>query len=655
MSNTLRTAAVLFSLAFPLIGSAQAQTAAQPAPAVPQVGQPEPPASAVEAGRQLVIASGMARSFEPMVPQLSGQIVPMLTKTRPELKANLTATLDQLQPEFKKKGEEMNTLAGKIYARSMSEQELRDAAAFFNSPVGKKYVQVQPIMLDQLVVGMQAWTQDLSDLHDAAHPRRDEEKGPGFLTGGTRALDDFDVDLFVIGGGSGGVRAARIAAGHGARVALAEDYRLGGTCVIRGCVPKKLFAYASRFADDFADAEGFGWTVPTPTFSWGKLVAAKEAEVSRLSAIYRGLLDRSGVAIHECRATVADPHHVMLATGAVVSARHILVATGGRPEFRPQIPGIDLAISSNEIFDLPAFPRRLLAIGAGYIALEFASVFARLGSEVTVAFRGDKILRGFDEDMRDGLTAALEHAGIAIRPHLLPIKIDRGTDGLDVTMSDGSTLVVDQVLVATGRYAHTQGLGLAEAGVELRGEGEIVVDRFSTTCIPSIHAVGDVTNRINLTPVAVREGHALADTLFGTRPTAVDHVNVASAVFTTPEIGTVGLTEEQARVQFGVVDIYKTSFRPMKAVLSGRDERTIMKIIVDGETDRVLGVHILGHDAGEMAQLVGIAVHMGATKADFDATMAVHPTAAEELVTLRTRTARYEQASTASDLATASV
>lgn len=453
----------------------------------------------------------------------------------------------------------------------------------------------------------------------------------------------FDVDLFVIGGGSGGVRAARIAAGHGARVALAEDYRLGGTCVIRGCVPKKLYAYASRFADDFTDAEGFGWTVPKPEFSWGKLVAAKEAEVTRLSGIYRSLLERSGVAIHACRATVADPNHVKLATGAPVSARHILVATGGRPEFRPHIPGIDLAISSNEIFDLPVFPRRLLAIGAGYIALEFASVFARLGSAVTVAFRGEQILRGFDGDMQTGLKVELEHAGIAIRPQTLPLTIERGSDGLRVALSDGSTLEVDQVLVATGRYPNTHELGLEDAGVELEADGEVVVDRFSTTRVPSIHAVGDVTNRVNLTPVAVREGHALADTLFGGRPTAVDHVNVASAVFTTPEIGTVGLTEEQARAQFGIVDIYKTSFRPMKAILSGRDERTIMKIVVDGTTDRVLGVHILGHEAGEMAQLVGIAVHMGAKKADFDATMAVHPTAAEELVTLRTRTARFER------------
>lgn len=451
----------------------------------------------------------------------------------------------------------------------------------------------------------------------------------------------FDVDFFVIGGGSGGVRAARIAATHGARVALAEFYRMGGTCVLRGCVPKKLYAYASRFADDFADAEGYGWTVPQPDFSWSKLVAAKEREITRLSAIYRATLEKAGVTTYECRATIVGPHEVSLETGARLSAKHILVATGSSPEFRPSIPGIDLAISSDEIFDLPAFPQRLLAVGSGYIALEFASIFTRLGSAVTVAFRGSEILRGFDQDMRDGLHAALRHAGIDLRPMTLPTAIERTAEGLSVTLSDGSALIVDQVLVATGRAPATHDLGLEGLGVKLDSLGEVVVDRFSTSTVPSIHAVGDVTNRINLTPVAVREGHALADTLFGGKPTAVDHANVASAVFTTPEIGTVGLTEIQARDAFDIVDIYKATFRPMKAVLSGRADTTIMKIVVDGSSDRVIGIHVLGHEAGEMIQLISIAVHMGATKADFDATMAVHPTMAEELVTMRARFARH--------------
>jgi glutathione reductase (NADPH) len=460
-------------------------------------------------------------------------------------------------------------------------------------------------------------------------------------------VTDFDADLFVIGGGSGGVRAARIAAGYGARVALAEEYRMGGTCVIRGCVPKKLYVLAGRFADDFEDAAGFGWSVPKPAFSWSKLVAMKEAEISRLSGIYRKTIEQAGVQIYECRATLEGPNQVRLATGLKLTARHILVATGGQPEFRPRIPGLDLAISSNEIFDLPVFPKRLLCVGAGYIALEFASLFCRLGAAVTVAYRGREVLRGFDVDMRKGLTEILEGDGVSLRPLVLPTAIERVEDGLRVALSDGTSLEVDQVLIATGRHPATRGLGLEEAGVELQSDGEVVVDRFSTSTVPSIHAVGDVTNRVNLTPVAIREGHALADTLFGGKPTAVDHACIASAVFTTPEIGTVGLTEAQARERYGIVDIYKTSFRPIKATLSGRTDRTVMKIVVDGTTDRVLGVHILGHEAGEMAQLVAIAVRMGATKSDFDSTMAVHPTAAEELVTLRTRTARYEQASTA--------
>lgn len=447
------------------------------------------------------------------------------------------------------------------------------------------------------------------------------------------------------------MRAARIAAGHGARVALAENYRLGGTCVIRGCVPKKLYAYASRFADDFEDAAGFGWSVGKPEFSWPTLVAAKEAEVTRLSGIYRNLLDGSGVQLHACKATIEGPNEVRLATGSRLRARHILVATGGRPEVRPRIPGVDLAISSNEIFDLPEFPRRLLAVGAGYIALEFASIFARLGADVTVAYRGEEILRGFDQDMRAGLSEELARTGIRFRPLSLPTAIERSGDGLRVALSDGGSLDVDQVLIATGRYPCTEGLGLEAAGVELDRDGAVVVDGYSATRVPSIHAVGDVTNRVNLTPVAVREGHALADTLFGGRPTSVDHDRIASAVFTTPEIGTVGLTEEQAFEGFDVIDVYKTSFRPMKAVLSGRSERTIMKIVVDASSDRVLGVHILGHEAGEMAQLVGIAVRMGATKADFDATVAVHPTGAEELVTMRTRTARRERAADQPSLA----
>ncbi len=453
----------------------------------------------------------------------------------------------------------------------------------------------------------------------------------------------FDVDLFVIGGGSGGVRAARIAATHGAKVMIAEEFRMGGTCVIRGCVPKKLYVYASRFADDFADAEGFGWTLPQkPVFHWPTLVAAKEKEITRLSAIYGTNLAKAGVEIVQDRAEIVDPHTVVLKKdGRRITAKIILVATGATPVLEPAVPGVEHAISSNELFDLPEFPQRLLVIGGGYIAVEFASLFARLSSQVTLAFRADNVLRGFDEDVREALRVELQHAGIDVLAGTLPTKIEKKADGLHVVCSDGETRIFDQILLATGRRPHSRGLGLEAAGVVMDGVGAIKVDGFSRTNVPSIFAVGDVTNRINLTPVAIREGHAFADTQFGGKETSVDHSLVPTAVFTTPEIGTVGMTETEARRSFNVVDIYQASFRPMKGTLSGRLEKTLMKIIVDGETDQVLGAHILGHEAGEMAQLLGIAVKLKAKKADFDATMAVHPTASEELVTLRTRTARY--------------
>lgn len=449
------------------------------------------------------------------------------------------------------------------------------------------------------------------------------------------------VDFFVIGAGSGGVRAGRIAASHGATVMVAEDHRIGGTCVIRGCVPKKLYVYASRFADEFADAAGFGWTVGATRFDWPDLVRAKEAEITRLSGLYRENLEKAGASVIGGRARVDGPHGIVMADGRRIAAEHILVSTGGRPALHPEIPGLEYAITSNEIFDLKIFPRRLLVVGAGYIGIEFASVFARLGSEVSVAFRGDQILGGFDDDMRDGLAEALRDAGVTLLPRTLPKALTWADGRVEVAMPDGTALTVDQVLIATGRHPNTRGLGLEEAGVTLDRKGAVQVDAFSTSRVPSIHAVGDVTDRINLTPVAIREGHALADTLFGGRPTAVDHTLVASGVFTTPEIGSVGLTERQARERFDVVDVYKAAFRPLKATLSGRKEKVVFKLLVCGVTDRVLGVHILGPDAGEMIQMCAIAVGMGATKRDFDSTVAVHPTMAEEIVTMRTRTARH--------------
>eukprot|EP01037_Dinobryon_pediforme_P013010 gene13010-13112_t len=444
-----------------------------------------------------------------------------------------------------------------------------------------------------------------------------------------------DFDLFVIGAGSGGTRAARIAAGYGAKVAVAEEYRIGGTCVIRGCVPKKLFVYASRFADDMADAAGYGWTISPPSFDWSVLVANKDKEIARLSGIYRSNLAKAGVTIFEERAVVTGPNSVRLASGQSFTAKTILIATGASPVLEPHVPGLEHAISSNELFDLPALPKSLAIMGAGYIAVEFASLFARLGTKVALMLRGDNVLRGFDETMRQGVREALIHAGVTLMPGVLPSRIDKSGDQLEIALSNGSSLSADQILVATGRKPHVTGLGLAECGVEMDAIGAVKVDAYSRTNVPSIFAVGDVTNRINLTPVAIREGHAFADTQFGGKSVRVNHDNVATAVFTTPEIGTVGLTEAQACETYAAVDIYESSFRPMKATLSGRSEKTIMKLIVNALTDQVLGIHILGHDAGEMAQLLGIAVKMGATKADFDATMAVHPTAAEELVTMR--------------------
>jgi glutathione reductase (NADPH) len=455
-------------------------------------------------------------------------------------------------------------------------------------------------------------------------------------------MASYDVDLFVIGAGSGGVRAARVAAMHGARVTIAEEFRIGGTCVIRGCVPKKLMVYASRYKDHFEDSAGFAWTNSAPSFDWPKFVAAKEKEISRLSGVYRANLAKAGVAIEGTRAEVESAHSARLcATGRSVRAKTNLISTGAGPVLEPDIPGRDYAITSNEVFDLPELPNHMLIIGGGYIAVEFASIFARFGTKVSMAVRGENVLRGFDCDMRNGVRDALLQSGVDLNFGVLPTGIEKAASGYCVTLTNGACVEADQVLIATGRRPNTKGLGLERAGVEVDSFGAIRVDAFSKTNINSIYAVGDVTNRVPLTPVAIREGHAFAETVFGGGPEAVNHSTIPTAVFATPELGCVGLTEEAARAAFDCVDIYAANFRPLKATLSGRAERTIMKIIVDGETDRVLGMHILGEDAAEMAQLLAIAIKMGAKKADFDATMALHPTSAEELVTLRTRTARF--------------
>jgi len=458
-----------------------------------------------------------------------------------------------------------------------------------------------------------------------------------FLNLEREPMSEYDYDLFTLGAGSGGVRASRVAAGLGARCAVAEDHRVGGTCVIRGCVPKKLLTYAAHFAQDFEDAAGYGWTVQRPEFSWPTLIAAKDREIARLEGIYRSLLAQSGVTAIDGRAKILDPHTVEVA-GRRYTARHLLVATGGWPT-RPDFPGAELCITSNEAFELPELPRRVLIVGGGYIAVEFAGIFRGLGATVTLVHRGDQVLRGFDDDVRAHLATELVKHGLDLRLHATPQSVERQSDGtLRVvlrTAAGTESHVFDAVMLATGRAAATRGLGLAEAGVALDDAGGVVVDAYGASSVPSIHAVGDVTHRIALTPVAIREGSALAATLFGDRPTTVDHADIAHAVFSDPPIGAVGLTEGEARAVSDAVTVYKASFRPLKATLSGRDQKTLMKLVVDADTQRVLGAHMVGPDAPEIIQGIAIAVKAGLTKAQFDATVAVHPTAAEEFVTMR--------------------
>jgi glutathione reductase (NADPH) len=401
--------------------------------------------------------------------------------------------------------------------------------------------------------------------------------------------------------------------------------------------------YASRFAHEFEDAAGFGWNVETPVFDWPTLITNKDKEIARLEAAYTANLDKAGVTIVKARAVLEDARTLRLSTGERVKAAHILVATGGWPHNGPRIPGMEHVITSNEAFHLPFLPRRILVQGGGYIAVEFACIFAGLGSEVTLVYRGENILRGFDDDVRTHLRGEMEKRGITVITGRTVTEVAPSGEASPAQLSDGRWIDVDKVMFAIGRLPNTAGLGLEAAGVEIAKTGAVVVDEYSRTTMPHIYAVGDVTNRLNLTPVAICEGHAFADTVFGGRPTRVDHLNVPSAVFSEPEVGVIGLTETMARERFARVDIYKATFRPMKATLSGRDTRVLMKLVVDATSDRVLGCHIVGEGAAEMIQTLGIAVKMGATKADFDATMALHPTAAEELVTMRTPTARYGQ------------
>ncbi|MEC8309105.1 MAG: glutathione-disulfide reductase [Pseudomonadota bacterium] len=446
----------------------------------------------------------------------------------------------------------------------------------------------------------------------------------------------YDYDLIVIGAGSGGVRASRISAGHGARVAVIEESRPGGTCVIRGCVPKKLLMYGSSFSSEIEDAGGYGWQLSVDGHDWPSLIDAKDRELDRLEAIYRSLLSNAGVELIEGRGVVSGPNSVRVGEREITAER-LLIATGGWPQI-PEVPGLaEHAITSNEALDLAQRPDRIIVYGAGYIACEFASIFNGFGIETHLAYRADLPLRGFDEEIRAEAATALAGRGVILHPSCTIANVVVGSQDLkSVTLSDGSQIDVDQVMAATGRLPNTAGLGLDAAGVTLGPKGEIAVDANSQSTVASIYAVGDVTDRVALTPVAIAEGHAFADSVFGGRPRQVSHANIPSAVFTQPPIASVGLTEQQAQQGGAEITVFTSWFNAMKNTISGRQEKTFMKLVVDKATDRVLGAHMMGPDAGEIMQGIGVAIVAGATKADFDATIGIHPTAAEEFVTMRT-------------------
>ena len=449
----------------------------------------------------------------------------------------------------------------------------------------------------------------------------------------------YDFDLFTIGAGSGGVAASRRAGSYGARVAICEESRVGGTCVIRGCVPKKLLVYGAQFSDAFADAEGFGWSLAPPRFDWPSLIAAKDREIERLSQIYRTMLKNSQVQLIEGRARLVDPHTIEIG-GRHYTADKILLATGSHPVV-PDIPGIEHVISSNEALDLPRLPRRIVIVGGGYIAVEFAGIFNGFGSEVVQLIRREELLYGFDDDLRVALAQEMRGRGIEIHARTRVARIEKAArEGYSVYTADGREFSADLVMYATGRKPNTAHIGLAEAGVALNEEGAVVVDEWSKSSVPNIYAVGDATDRINLTPVAIAEGRAFAETLFHNNPVAMDHRNVPSAVFSQPPLAVVGLSEEAARREVGEVDIYMARFKAMKNTLSGREERTLMKLVVDARTDRVLGCHMLGPDAPEIIQGLAIAVKCGASKRLFDETVGIHPSAAEEFVTMRDKFVR---------------
>jgi glutathione reductase (NADPH) len=446
-------------------------------------------------------------------------------------------------------------------------------------------------------------------------------------------MPQYDFDLFVLGAGSGGVRAARVAASYGARVAIAEERYLGGTCVNVGCIPKKLLVYSSEVAGDCADAAGFGWTMGRCDFDWRKLIANKDREIARLNGVYRRLLESAGVQIIEQHATVADPHTVAIGATLYRTA-HILVATGSWPTV-PEVRGAEHAITSNEAFHLEQMPQRVIIVGGGYIGVEFAGIFHGLGAQVVQLYRGPLFLRGFDDDARRAVADEMVRHGIDLRFETDVTRIEKTAQGIRATLNSGAALEADAIMYATGRHPHTRGIGLEQAGVAMAADGSVMVDEYSRTSVPNIYAIGDCTNRVMLTPVAIAEGRAFAETVFNHNPMKIDHTGVPSCVFSHPPLGAVGLTEAQARERFAKVDVYRSTFRPLKHTLSGRDERAMMKLVVDAATDRVVGCHMVGPEAGEIIQGFAVALKCGATKAQFDATIAIHPTAAEEFVTMR--------------------
>jgi glutathione reductase (NADPH) len=448
-------------------------------------------------------------------------------------------------------------------------------------------------------------------------------------------MAQYDFDLLTIGAGSGGVRASRVSAGYGAKVAVAEERYLGGTCVNVGCIPKKLLVYASHFSEDFEDAAGFGWTVGERRVDWATLIANKDKEIMRLNGVYRKLLRESGVTIIENHVEIIDPHTVVV-DGKRIAAKYILVAVGSWPVV-PKIPGSEHAITSNEAFYLPRLPRKVIIVGGGYVGVEFAGIFHGLGVEVTQLYRGPLFLRGFDDDCRKTLAEEMRKRGVDLRFNTDVESIEKVGSGLRATLTGGMEVEVDQILYATGRVPNTRSVGLEKAGVEVKNDGAVVVDDFSKTNVDNIYAIGDCTDRLMLTPVAIAEGRAVGETLFNNNPMKPSYVNVPSAVFSTPNIGTVGLTEAQARERYKNIDVYRTSFRPLKHTLTGRDENIMMKIIADQATDKVVGCHMVGPDAGEIIQGLAVAMNCGATKAQFDATIGIHPTGAEEFVTMRTK------------------